>query len=160
MAKKMTYEQKFNRAKEQNINLPEILLEERNLVGVYKFFKVDGDKRHCFYVGKATNLKSRILDDYIRPYLNRGNSKHKKLVPSKLYEYIVENKYTVDVEIIEIDYYDTLFTNAVHRLALAELQEIVKYQGMEQCEFQSTEGVGKYEKDFWEENYRLEQKRI
>ena len=58
------------------------------------------------------------------------------------------------VEIEEIDYSDTSFSKAAHRLALAELQQIVHYQSIGQCEFQTPEGAGTYEEKFWEENYK------
>lgn len=76
-----------------------------------------------------------------------------KLVPYKINEYL-KNGYKIEIEIIKVDYNDTLFTRAAHRLALLELQEIVKYQEKEQCLFQVPEGIGTNEEKFWEKNYK------
>ena len=81
------------------------------------------------------------------------NTNRKNLVPIKIAEYI-KNGYAIRVEITEVNYEDTSFSKAAHRLALAELQEIVKYQEMGQCEFQLPEGVGEQEEKFWEDNYK------
>ena len=64
----------------------------------------------------------------------------------------VPNGYEIEVEVEEINYKDTCFSRAAHRLALAEIQEIVKYQKMGQCLLQTPEGVGEYEEKFWEKN--------
>lgn len=77
-----------------------------------------------------------------------------KRVPTKIKEYL-DKGHKRKVEIKEIDYKGTCFSKATHRLAFAELQEIVKYQDRRQCLFQTPEGVGTFEEKFWEENYRI-----
>ena len=56
-----------------------------------------------------------------------------------------------------VEYKDTSFSRAAHRLALAEISEIVKYQREGQCLEQMPEGVGMNEEKFWEENYKIEE---
>lgn len=53
-----------------------------------------------------------------------------KLVPSEIKYYLGQN-YEILVEIEEVDYFDTDFSRASHRLSLAEITEIVKYQSMD-----------------------------
>lgn len=151
---RMTYEQKIGRAKELGIDIPDILLEDRNIVGIYKFFYCTENEEFCFYVGKSTNTISRLFGSsggHIYMYLNNDFS---KLVPNKIKEYL-KSGYKIRVKIKEIDYHDTSFTKAAHRLALAELQEIVNYQENGQCLFQTPDGVGIHEEEFWENNYKI-----
>lgn len=148
------YEEKINEAKINGIDVPNDLLKKKNVVGIYEFFKSDGIEETCFYIGKSTNIAFRLFgatSGHIYMYLNKNFS---KLVPFKINEYKKEG-YKIIVKIIEIDYKDISFSKATHRLALAELQEIVKYQAKGQCEFQYPEGVGANEEKFWEDNYRI-----
>lgn len=149
----MTYEEKIQKAAEKNIFVLYDLLNTDNIVGVYKFFKIKGAEKYCFYIGKSTNIAFRLFGSskgHIYMFLNNDYS---KLVPSKIAEYLNDD-YTIQVEIEEIDYRDTSFSKAAHRLALAELQQIVHYQNIGQCEFQTPEGAGTYEEKFWKENYK------
>lgn len=152
---RMTVKQKIEEAKKQRIHLPGNLLEEE-IVGVYGFFRLkDNEKPYCFYIGKATNMVSRLLGSkgHLHYYLN-GN--FGKLVPQKIKEYL-DKGYDIEVKILEnlkYKYEDTDFSRAAHRLALAEIQQIVEYQKLGQCLEQLPEGVGKYEKKYWEENYK------
>lgn len=149
---RMTYEKKIEEAKKQRIYLPDNLLE-RNIVGVYGFFATKGNKEQCFYIGKATNMLARLLSSkgHVHYYLYEYFG---KLVPEKI-KHFLNLGYDIEVKILEeIDYEDTSFSRAAHRLALAEIQQIVKYQEQEPCLEQLPEGVGPKEKEFWEENYR------
>lgn len=149
----MTYIQKIEEAQKRGIEIPHELSEGKNIVGVYEIFIVKENEKKCFYIGKSTDIAYRLLgssDGHIFMYLNNNFS---KLVPYKINEYL-KNGYKIIIEIIKVDYNDTLFTRAAHRLALLELQEIVKYQEKEQCLFQVPEGVGTNEEKFWEQNYK------
>ena len=86
-------------------------------------------------------------------YLNNNLS---KLVPCIIDKYIKDG-YKIEIEIIKVEYKDTSFSRAAHRLALAEISEIVKYQKEGQCLEQMPEGVGMNEEKFWEENYKIEE---
>ena len=89
-------------------------------------------ERYCFYIGKATNVAFRLFGaskGHIFMYLKVNYS---KLVPSEI-KNCIEDGYEIEVEIEEKDYKDTCFSRAAHRLALAELQEIIKYQEADQC---------------------------
>lgn len=149
----MTYMEKIKEAQKRKIEIPIELADGRGRVGIYKFFRIMGDDIYCFYIGKSTDIAYRLLGasgGHVYMYLNNNLE---KLVPIKIAEFIKEG-YTVRVEIVEVNYEDTSFSKAAHRLALAELQEIVKYQEMGQCEFQLPEGVGEHEEKFWEDNYK------
>ena len=151
-----TYQQKLELAKKCGISIPEELLSPKNIVGIYKFFWVNDDDAYCFYIGKSTDIAYRLFgssNGHIFMFLNGDYS---KIVPLKIKEYLDEGK-KIRVEICEISYYDTSFSRAAHRLALAELQEIVKYQKMGQCPFQVPEGAGTYEEQFWAKNYKQDE---
>ena len=148
----MTYEEKIKLAKECGITIPENILY-KNIVGIYEFFKIKGNEEFCFYIGKSTDIAYRLLGSssgHIYMYLNSNLS---KTVPLKIKEYC-DDGYKIKVKILEVDYSDNSFSKAAHRLALVELQEIVKYQEMGQCQFQVPEGVGTNEEKFWTENYK------
>ena len=106
--------------------LDEIL--KKNIVGVYKFFAILEDEKVCFYIGKSTNIRKRLLSS--NGHINLFFKESKKLVPSEIKYYLGQN-YEILVEIEEVDYFDTDFSRASHRLSLAEITEIVKYQSMD-----------------------------
>ncbi len=148
---RMTYEKKIEEAKKQRIYLPTKLLG-KNIVGVYGFFATKENERQCFYIGKATNMASRLLaskghvHNYLYGYFG-------KLVPDKIKHYL-NLGYDIEVEILdEIDYEDIYFSRAAHRLALAEIQQIVYYQKLGQCLEQRPEGVSSKEEEYWKRNY-------
>ena len=84
-----------------------------------------------------TGVQTCALPISIRKYLNLG--------------YDIEVKILVDCDDI---YKDTNFSRAAHRLALAEIQQIVKYQELGQCLEQLPEGIGQDERRYWEEKYK------
>lgn len=146
--------EKVQLAKAKGVILPDILLNDDNIVGVYKFFRVKNNNKYCFYIGKSTNITYRLLGSgsgHIYMFLNENFS---KLVPLKIKDYLDEG-YSIEVEIKEVDYHDVSFTKAAHRLALEELKEIVHYQEKGECDLQTPEGVGTYEENFWENNYKI-----
>lgn len=147
----MTYKEKLEEAKIRNIIIPSEILK-KDIVGVYKFFAILEDKKICFYVGKSTNIRERLLSSNGHIHLFFKDSD--KLVPSEIKKNLNE-KYKIVVEIIKVNYYDTEFTRASHRLALVELAEIVKYQSQGQCLKQLPEGVSDNEFKYWENNYKL-----
>ena len=147
----MTYKAKLEKAKMRNITIPSEILG-KDIVGVYKFFAILEDEKVCFYIGKSTNIRERLLSSngHIHLFFKESD----KLVPSEIKNYLNE-KYKIVVEIIKVNYYDTEFTRASHRLALVELAEIVKYQSQGQCLKQLPEGVSDNEFKYWENNYKL-----
>ena len=152
----MRYEKTVTLANEKSHNriiFPEKLFDG-NIVGIYKFFKCKEREKFCFYIGKSTNVALRLFGASGGHIYMYAHDNCTLLVPKKINEYLNEDKKIhIEIEIEEIDYKDTKFTRAAHRLALAELQEIVQYQKMGQCLFQMPDGVGEYEKKFWEKNY-------
>lgn len=149
----LTYEEKLNQAKANNIHIPSEVAGDKNIVGVYKIFGIKQEIRICLYIGKSTNVADRLLGSshgHIYMYLNKNLG---KLVPKKINDYIKKG-YEIEVEIIPVEYSDTYFSRAAHRLALTEIIEIVKYQTEGQCLDQIPEGVGKNEEKFWDENYK------
>lgn len=151
----VNYKEKIEIARKKNIIIPFELAGDKNIVGVYKVFGVKDGISTCLYIGKSTNISYRLLGSgggHIYMYLNNNFS---KLVPYIIDKHIKDG-YTIQVEIIPVEYNDTSFSRAAHRLALAEISEIVKYQKQGQCLEQMPEGVGINEEKFWKENYKRE----
>ena len=146
----MTYKEKLEKAKMWNITIPSEILE-KDIVGVYKFFAILGDKKICFYIGKSTNIRERLLSS--NGHIHLFFKESEKLVPSEIKYYLGQN-YDILVEIEDVDYFDTNFSRASHRLSLAEITEIVKYQSMGQCLKQLPEGIGEGEREYWENKYK------
>lgn len=150
---KLTYEEKVKRANDKGIVFEEDIIGNR-IVGIYGFFACKANEMEkCFYVGKTTCMETRMLNStggHIHNYLNNVDC----LVSNKIKEY-QKLGYTIYVRILEkVDYDDTYFSRAAHRLALAELRHIVKYQEEDCCLDQLPEGIGQYEENYWKENYK------
>lgn len=152
----MTYKEKILAAKKQDIVIPDILASGKAIVGVYGFFAIKGEIEECFYIGKATDMAGRILgsnNGHVHMYLHNDVT---KFVPQKIAEYLATKQgWRIEVRILEeVDYQDTSFSRAAHRLALAELQKIVEYQKKGQCLDQYPEGTHSGAKKYWENYYR------
>lgn len=147
---------KYTEAKRCGVCLPQDVLK-KNYVCVYGFFALKDDEEFCFYVGKATDLNDRMLSSnngHIHKYINGFYS---KTVPGLMKKYHDEG-YEIEVRILkEVDYRDTNFTRAAHRLALAEYEQIVHYQEMGQCLDQKPEGSNDNEITYWQNNFRVEE---
>lgn len=153
---RMTYKEKIAEAKKRGIYIADELVFGDKIVGVYGFFAISKKGENCFYIGKATNMLNRLLGSgtgHIHMYLYKHFS---HLVPQKIKEHL-ERGDKIEVRLLaKIDYHDTSFSKAAHRLALAEIQEIVKYQKMGQCKYQLPEGAGKSQRDYWEANFKVD----
>lgn len=149
----MSFREKFEAAKQCKISLPENILDN-DIVGVYGIFANKEDSEDiCFYIGKATNIRNRLLlsGGHVYRYLHEDYS---WLVPKLIKEYI-ENGYEIEVRILkEVNYEDECFSRAAHILAFEELKYITEYQKKGQCLTQKPEGVGKNEEAYWNENYK------
>lgn len=152
----MSIKQKIEKAGRMGIDLPDNLLcgdEYNKLVGLYKFFAYDEGGEICFYIGKSTSIAWRLLNSSNGHIYLFFKGDIDSLVPSKIREFLAQGK-RIRVDIEEVDYSDSSFSRAAHRLALAELLEIVKYQEKGYCLGQLPEGFGKRERAYWENNYR------
>ncbi len=151
---KMSFKKKYDAARQRNISLPKKILDN-DIVGVYGFFaKKEDSEDICLYIGKATNIRNRLLlsGGHVFRYLHEDYS---RLVPKLIKEYI-ENGYEIEVRILkEVNYKDECFSRAAHRLAFEELYYITKYQKKGQCLMQKPEGVGKNEEAYWNKNYKV-----
>ena len=101
----MTYKEKLEEAKIRNIIIPSEILK-KDIVGVYKFFAILEDKKICFYVGKSTNIRERLLSSNGHIHLFFKDSD--KLVPSEIKNYLNE-KYKIKCSILHgnscLEYY-------------------------------------------------------
>ena len=148
----MMTDKEIVQAKEKNIYIPSEVLDGKDIVGVYKIFAKKEGTQECLYVGKSVNVTKRLLgsDGHIYMYLNNNLQ---NLVPKKIDEYLKKG-YKIEIEIIPVDYSDTSFSRAVHRLALVEILEIVKYQAMGQCLEQLPEGTNPSYEAEWSKEFK------
>ena len=56
----MTYEEKLEKARMRNIAIPSEI-SYKYIVGVYKLSATLEDEKICFYIGKSTNIRERLL---------------------------------------------------------------------------------------------------
>ena len=149
----MTNKQKVDMANERGIDLPLEMLE-RDIVAAYGVFAKKKNEEFCLYVGKATNLRARLLGSssgHIHLYLNNNVE---KLVPMLIDQHL-EAGYRIAVRILEeIDYQDSSFSRAAHRLAFAELKWIVDMQKEDLCLEQLPEGASPNSRKYWEKYYK------
>ena len=149
----MTNKQKVGMANERGIDLP-LEIFDRDIVAVYGIFAKKKNEEFCIYVGKATNLRARLLGSssgHVHLYLNNYVT---NLVP-KLIDQHLEAGYRIAVRILEeIDYQDSSFSRAAHRLAFAELKWIVDMQKEGLCLEQLPEGAGPNSRTYWENHYQ------
>ena len=149
----MTNKQKVDMANERGIDLPLEMLE-RDIVAVYGIFAKKNNEEFCIYVGKATNLRARLLGSssgHVHLYLNNYVT---NLVPELIDQHLQEC-YRIEVRILEeVDYQDSSFSRAAHRLAFAELKWIVDMQKEGLCLDQLPEGAGPNSNTYWEKHYK------
>lgn len=148
----MKYCEKIKQARKRKIFIPPEIVSSEDIVGVYKIFAKKNDEYICLYIGKSTNIASRLLGSSGHIYMYLKNNLT-NLVPQLIKKYL-NSGYEIEIKIIKIDYSDIHFSRAAHRLACAEINEIVKYQNDGQCLEQLPEGVGDREKKFWAKKYR------
>ena len=126
----MTNKQKVDMANERGIDLPLEMLE-RDIVAVYGVFAKKENEEFCIYVGKATNLRARLLGSssgHVHLYLNNNV---KKLVP-KLIDQHLQAGYMIEVRILEeVDYQDSSFSRAIIDLPLQNLSGLLVCKRMD-----------------------------
>ena len=117
-------------ANERGIDLPLEMLE-RDIVAVYGVFAKKENEEFCIYVGKATNLRARLLGSssgHVHLYLNNNV---KKLVP-KLIDQHLQAGYMIEVRILEeVDYQDSSFSRAIIDLPLQNLSGLLVCKRMD-----------------------------
>ena len=57
----MTYAEKIKKAETYNIKVKYDFSNGNNVVGIYKFFYINGSERYCFYIGKSTDIGYRLF---------------------------------------------------------------------------------------------------
>ena len=116
----MTNKQKVGMANKRGIDLP-LEIFDRDIVAVYGVFAKKKNEELCIYVGKATNLRARLLGSssgHVHLYLNNNV---KKLVP-KLIDQHLQAGYLIEGRILEeVDYQDSSFSRALIDLPLQNL---------------------------------------
>ena len=154
MARRMTYEQKIEMAKSININVQEEINPDSCIRGVYGFYAVKDMEEIPFYVGKSINIFCRMFKGgHISDYLS---GVRKNGVQKRIKEYL-EKGYVIKVRILrKVEYIGDGFVQDANRLALAELEEIVRMleQGYCLTDDQISEAVKtKSERQVWNDKF-------
>lgn len=151
-------DQKAQKAQKYNIFIEDVLKTDET--GIYGYFYIDTrGNEHCFYIGKASSFFNRTfssnghIHQFLRFKETNGKMYSNKLVVEMINN-IVKSGRKIEVRCLEIvDYSDSSFSRAAHRLAFAELKWITEYQKNDDCLNQLPDGVGKNEEDYWINKY-------
>ena len=158
--------EKIDAADKLGITIDRVLQTDKT--GIYGYFYIDEhQKEHCFYVGKATSFCYRTFESpgnghihFFLKYIKENDLDIRKeifdsdVVIRNIVKYR-EKRYRIVARCLEkVDYHDTCFSRAAHRLAYAEYKWIVFYQKQDECLDQLPEAVGKAEEKFWTENFK------
>lgn len=150
-----TLEKRVSDAKNNKIFVDDKINIDSCVRGVYCFFAVNKEEEIPFYVGKSNNIFDRMFNGHIYNYL-RGV---RKTDVQKNIEMYLNNKCEVHVKILrEVEYKGDSFILDANRLALAEIEEIVKQQNKGYCltEDQLSEAVKtEYEENAWNERFNI-----
>lgn len=145
-----TFNKRLNKLKIMNISIADDITPECKIRGVYGFFAKNETNNICFYIGKSNNIFIRMLgrNSHLNNYLRgvRNTNVHKYI------EYYLNNGFNVEIRVLQkVEYVGDSFERDANRLALAELEELVKHQDMEECPNQLSEAVKeKNEREEWE----------
>ncbi|WP_416327808.1 hypothetical protein [[Eubacterium] hominis] len=121
---------RIENAKSNNIFVQEEINLDSHIRGVYGFFAIKDNEQIPFYVGKSINIFSRMFTGHIYDYL-RGV---KNTDVQKRMEDFLTKGYIIEVRILKkVKYNGDSFIQDANRLALAELEEIVKQQENGYC---------------------------
>ena len=134
------------------------LIEKDYVRGVYGFFKSKDGEEECFYVGKTSNMRDRMIgpSGHITEFLHNRNkkidpdNKRKRSVPIKIAK-LVGDGYTVNIRIIKIVPYDfsKSYEYNANLLCLEELSALIEKQNAGECVDQLSESVKNNEKRSW-----------
>jgi hypothetical protein len=136
----------------EQINLDEISGLEEQTRGIYGFFILDSGKSKCVYIGKAIDIKSRVLEHLTqlkwmqKEVLSTEPALHIKM----LNEALREGK-KIDIKVLEkVPYEYEEYARDLHHLAYVEYSHIEKYQMAGECLYQFPEGAFNLkEYDIW-----------
>lgn len=151
---RMTYAQKLEAAKRKKIHFDFDVLKA-TYPGVYCFYAFKNTEKTPFYVGKAFNIRSRMLDasdeGHVHCYLS--GTKTTKLVQSKIKDYL-DNDYEVHISLVKkVSMKCSCAAIAFNKLALTELQAINSMQKNGYCLEQYPEGTKPNNIASWNEKY-------
>ena len=144
------YVKRINKAKERNVYVPEEILSDEKIRGVYGLFKEKDGEKKCFYVGKSNDILNRFIGSSGHVYgFLQGYSRD----VAKQIDELTKNGYIVECSILRHVPYDFIkgFDYNANRLCLEELKSLVEKQSLGECEGQLHEAVKEeYDKADWE----------
>lgn len=139
---------RIEKAKDKNIFVQKEIALNSHIRGVYCFYARKVNEEIPFYIGKSYNIFMRMFKGHIYNYLRgvRNTEVQKRM------ENYLDNNYFIEVRILKrVDYEGDSFIQDANRLALAELEEIVKQQSKGLCitKDQLSETIKPTEEKIW-----------
>ena len=151
------FQKRFDIAAKNGIILPEEIISDEKIRGIYGIFKIDDRTgvKTCIYVGKANSILIRFLggSGHIN-YVIKGFVE-KKTVPKNI-DRLLKDGYKIECMILEKVPYDRkkTFEYNANYLCYKELEYLLRMQEENQCESQLSESVKKNEIKDWNDNQK------
>lgn len=144
---------RIEKAKDKNIFVQKEIGINSHVRGVYCFYAKRENEEIPFYIGKSNNIFMRMFTGHIYNYLRgvRNTDVQKRM------ENYLDNNYSIEVRVLKrVDYVGDSFIQDANRLALAELEEIVKQQNKGLCitKDQLSESIKPSEENAWNEQFK------
>ncbi len=147
------FRKRIENAKMKNIFVDEEIAFNSHIRGIYCFYAKRENEEIPFYIGKSNNIFMRMFKGHIYDYLRgvRDTDVQKRI------ENYLDNGYSIKVGILRrVPYKGDTYIQDANRLALAELEEIVKQQNNGFCitKDQLSEAVKLTEENIWNEEVK------
>ena len=129
----------------EQINLDEIYMLEDQTRGIYGFFISDNGKSKCIYVGKAIDIKNRVMEHLTQlKWLKKGvlSTETEPSLHIKMINTALQKGKQIDIKVLErVPYEYEEYARDLHHLAYVEYSYIEKYQMEGECLYQFPEGA-------------------
>lgn len=126
----------------------QILLDEINVLevqtrGIYGFFILDNEKSKCVYIGKAIDIKSRVMEHLTQlKWLEKQVLSTEPALHIKMLNEALQRGKQINVKVLEKVIYEyEEYARDLHHLAYVEYSYIEKYQTEGECLYQFPEGA-------------------
>ena len=125
------------------IFLDEIDVLEAQTRGIYGFFILDKGKRKCVYIGKAVDIKSRVMEHLTQlKWLEKQVLSTEPALHIKMLNEALQKEKQISVKVLKkVPYEYENYARDLHHLAYVEYSYIEKYQAEGECLYQFPEGA-------------------
>lgn len=125
------------------ILLDEIYVLEVQTRGIYGFFILDNGKSKCVYIGKAIDIKIRVMEHLTQlKWLEKQVLSTEPALHIKMLNEALQKGKQINVKVLEkVPYEYEEYARDLHHLAYVEYSHIEKYQMKGECLYQFPEGA-------------------